>query len=47
MVLKVGPCNVLYISYMIYITVLGCTDFEHLFFSIISNQSCNIKMDLS
>ena len=31
---------------MIYITVLGRTDFEHRIFSIISSQSCFIEMDL-
>ena len=32
---------------MIYIIVLGRTDFVHPFFSIISSQSCFIEMDLS
>ena len=43
MVLKVSPCYI----YIMYITVLGRTDFEHPIFSIISSQSCFIEMDLS
>ena len=35
------------VLYMIYIPVLGRTDFEHPIFSIISSQSYFIEMDLS
>ena len=38
--------SVLY-RYIVYITVLGKTDFEQPIFSIISSQSCFIEMDLS
>ena len=34
------------VIYIIYITVLGRTDFEHPIFSIISSQNCFIEMDL-
>ena len=33
--------------YIVYITVLGWTDFEHPIFSIISSQNCFIEIDLS
>ena len=39
---KVSPCYI----YIIYIIVLGRTDFVHPFFSIISSQSGFIEMDL-
>ena len=37
--------SMLYI-YLIYITVLSRTDFEHPIFSIISSQNCFIDIDL-
>ena len=35
------------VKYILYITVLGRTDFEHPIFSIVLSQSCFNKMDLS
>ena len=34
------------VIYIIYIKILGGTDFEHPIFTIISSQSCFIEMDL-
>ena len=46
-IIKKIECSKSSVLYIIYITVLGRTDFVHLIFSIISSQSCFIEMDLS
>ena len=44
---KIGCSKSVRVIYMIYITVLGWTDFKHPIFSIISRQSSFIEIDLS